>query len=335
MHRIARLSEKDRQELIIATASKMRISEAIVEKDFWVCYCLDYLFHDCRWKDAFAFKGGTSLSKAYGLIERFSEDIDLILDWRVIGYTKDEPWETRSNTKQLKFLEDAKQRLFDFLKNEFLTELKNDMEERLGKSVYVYINEDDSGTVHFKYPNSFTDNSILNEIRLEIGAMAAWTPTQMVNIKSYIAENYPTVFEKAETMVLTTTAERTFWEKATILHQEANRPDNSVIPDRYSRHYYDLYCMSQTPVLERALRQPDLLIQVAEFKRKFYPRNWAKYELANMNSIKLMPANHSIEKLKADYNIMKAMIYGEYPTFDEILKRIQELEVLIHGVEMI
>ncbi len=335
MHRIARLSEKDRQELIIATASKMRISEAIVEKDFWVCYCLDYLFHDCRWKDAFAFKGGTSLSKAYGLIERFSEDIDLILDWRVIGYTKDEPWETRSNTKQLKFLEDAKQRLFDFLKNEFLTELKNDMEERLGKSVYVYINEDDSGTVHFNYPNSFTDNSILNEIRLEIGAMAAWTPTQMVNIKSYIAENYPTVFEKAETMVLTTTAERTFWEKATILHQEANRPDNSVIPDRYSRHYYDLYCMSQTPVLERALRQPDLLIQVAEFKRKFYPRNWAKYELANMNSIKLMPANHSIEKLKADYNIMKAMIYGEYPTFDEILKRIQELEVLIHGVEMI
>lgn len=335
MHRIAKLSEQDRQELIIATASKMKISEAIVEKDFWVCYCLDYLFHDCRWKDSFAFKGGTSLSKAYGLIERFSEDIDLILDWRVIGYTKDEPWETRSNTKQLKFLEDAKQRLFDFLKNEFLTEFKNDMEERLGKLVDVYINEDDSGTVHFKYPNSFTDSSILNEIRLEIGAMAAWTPTQMVNIKSYIAENYPTVFEKAETMVLTTTAERTFWEKATILHQEANRPDNSVIPDRYSRHYYDLYCMSQTPVLERALRQPDLLIQVAEFKRKFYPRNWAKYELANMNSIKLMPANHSIEKLKADYNIMKAMIYGEYPTFDEILKRIQELEVLIHGVERI
>lgn len=105
MDKIAKLPMQERQELIIATASKMKISEAIVEKDFWVCFCLDYLFHECKWKEAFAFKGGTSLSKAYGLIERFSEDIDLILDWRVIGYKKDEPWEERSNTKQLKFLE--------------------------------------------------------------------------------------------------------------------------------------------------------------------------------------------------------------------------------------
>ena len=105
MDKIAKLPMQERQELIIATASKMKISEAIVEKDFWVCFCLDYLFHECKWKEAFAFKRGTSLSKAYGLIERFSEDIDLILDWRVIGYKKDEPWEERSNTKQLKFLE--------------------------------------------------------------------------------------------------------------------------------------------------------------------------------------------------------------------------------------
>ena len=116
--------------------------------------------------------------------------------------------------------------------------------------------------------------------------MAAWTPTQLVDISSYIAEKYPNVFEKRDIRILTTTAERTFWEKATILHQEAYRPENSKIPDRYSRHYYDLYCMAGTEVLDKALAQADLLEQVAEFKRKFYPRNWARYELARMDSIK-------------------------------------------------
>ena len=330
MDKIAKLPMQERQELIIATASKMKISEAIVEKDFWVCFCLDYLFHECKWKEAFAFKGGTSLSKAYGLIERFSEDIDLILDWRVLGYKKDEPWEERSNTKQLKFLEDSRTRLFDFLQYDFLPVFKADMEKKLGVPVDAFITEEDAGTVHWKYPNSFSDNAILNEIRLEIGAMAAWTPTQLVDISSYMAEKYPNVFEKGNTRILTTTAERTFWEKATILHQEAYRPDNSKIPDRYSRHYYDLYCMAGTEVLDKALAQAGLLGQVVEFKRKFYPRNWAKYELARMDSIKLMPAEHSIKRLEADYGVMRSMIYGDYPRFEDVLKRLEELENMIH-----
>lgn len=330
MDKIAKLPMQERQELIIATASKMKISEAIVEKDFWVCFCLDYLFHECKWKEAFAFKGGTSLSKAYGLIERFSEDIDLILDWRVIGYKKDEPWEERSNTKQLKFLEDSRTRLFDFLQYDFLPVFKTDMEKKLGMPVDAFITEEDAGTVHWKYPNAFSDNAILNEIRLEIGAMAAWTPTQLVDISSYMAEKYPNVFEKGDTRILTTTAERTFWEKATILHQEAYRPENSKVPDRYSRHYYDLYCMAETEVLNKALAQADLLEQVAEFKRKFYPRKWARYELARMDSIKLMPVEHSIERLEADYGVMRAMIYGKYPKFNDVLKRLQELEETIH-----
>ncbi len=108
---------------------------------------MDYLFHECKWKEAFAFKGGTSLSKAYGLIERFSEGIDLILDWRVIGYKKDEPWEERSNTKQLKFLEDSRTRLFAFLQDNFLPVFKADMEKKLGMSVDAFITEEDAGSI--------------------------------------------------------------------------------------------------------------------------------------------------------------------------------------------
>ena len=93
MRNVARLPESDRRELFRNTADKMGLNDAIVEKDFWVCFTLDYLFHRCPWKETITFKGDTSLSKAFNLISRFSEDIDLILDWRVLGYGKDEPWE--------------------------------------------------------------------------------------------------------------------------------------------------------------------------------------------------------------------------------------------------
>ena len=121
MNNIARINSNDRKALFQNTAAKMGLTEAIVEKDYWVCFMLDYLFHRCKWKDSIAFKGGTSLSKAYGLIERFSEDIDLILDWRVLGYEKDEPWENRSNTKQDLFNKEASETerkiLYAFLLN--------------------------------------------------------------------------------------------------------------------------------------------------------------------------------------------------------------------------
>lgn len=171
MYKIAK--SKEREALFINTANKMGIDVAIVEKDFWVCLILDYLFQLSKWKSSFAFKGGTSLSKVYNLIERFSEDIDLILDWRVIGYEINEPWMERSNTKQQKFIEDSKTRLYKYLKNEFMPVFKSDMEKLLGQEVEIFIKEDDDGTVNFAYPSFFENDSILRVIRLEIGALSA------------------------------------------------------------------------------------------------------------------------------------------------------------------
>ena len=98
MRNVARESVENLKALFTNAAKKTGLSPAIIEKDFWVCWLLDYLFHRSPWKHNLAFKGGTSLSKAFGLTERFSEDIDLILDWRLLGYHIDEPWEARSNT---------------------------------------------------------------------------------------------------------------------------------------------------------------------------------------------------------------------------------------------
>ena len=125
-------------------------------------------------------------------------------------------------------------------------------------------------------------------IRLEIGALAAWTPAKIARIEPYAAIYYPKVFAQKDTAILTVAPERTFWEKATILHHEANRPESSEMPQRYSRHYYDLYRMSMTPVKEAAFARVELLKTVVDFKMKFYPRAWAKYQEAIPGTLKLV-----------------------------------------------
>ena len=326
MRDIARLSEKDKKALFHNTAAKMGMTDAIIEKDFWVCFMLDYLFHRCQWKNNIAFKGGTSLSKSYGLIERFSEDIDLILDWRVLGYEKDEPWEERSNTKQDIFNKEAGTKTEAFLKNEFMPAVIADLKNELGCNVNCYIEDDDPQTVVFAYNRSFDDNSILPVIRLEIGALAAWTPAAEKTITPYAAEQYGRLFKQPSTEILTVLPKRTFWEKVTILHREAYRPENSTVPTRYSRHYYDLYCMVNSSVKTEAFADLDLLDKVVRFKDKFYRCSWAKYDEAKPGAMKLIPSEKNIKVLKDDYEHMKNMIYGEKPDFGVILEAVKKLE---------
>lgn len=332
MRNIAKLSEKERNALFQNTAAKMGLTNAIIEKDFWVCFMLDYLFHRCKWKENIAFKGGTSLSKSYGLIERFSEDIDLILDWRVIGYSINEPWEERSNTKQESFNKEADKRTEEFLKEIFMPQMIQDLQEELNTSINCYIEETEPQTVVFAYNRSFDDSAILPVIRLEIGALAAWTPAESLPITSYAAKQYPKLFQEPSTNILTVLPKRTFWEKVTILHREAYRSEDKPFPLRYSRHYYDLYCMMNSPVKESAFADIDLLTKVVEFKKKFYHCSWAQYEEAKVGTMKLMPPERNLQVLRDDYNHMQNMIFGDKPDFDVILREIARLEKEINAI---
>ncbi|MCQ2386423.1 MAG: nucleotidyl transferase AbiEii/AbiGii toxin family protein [Clostridia bacterium] len=226
MRTVATINENDRKALIHNTAAKMGMTDAIIEKDFWVCYMLDYLFHRCAWKNHIAFKGGTSLSKAYGLIERFSEDIDLILDWRVLGYGINEPWNERSNTKQDAFNKEANARAEIFLRDTFLPAVSADLTIELGEKIKCVIEENDLQTVKIFYPNSFSDSSILQEIRLEIGVLAAWTPAAVKPITPYAALRYARLFKEPTTEILTVLPERTFWAR----YDEATTGTMKLIP---------------------------------------------------------------------------------------------------------
>lgn len=331
MDRIARASERERRLVFEATAHDMALSPAVIEKDFWVCYTLDHLFHRSRFADSIVFKGGTSLSKAYGLIQRFSEDIDLILDWRLLGYDKDEPWEPRSNSKQEKFKQESIARTDAFLSEIFVPELRESLSDSLGQEASVRCGTEEE-TVYFDYPRSYKAIATLDTIKLEIGPMAAWTPWENATIEPYVSRVLPRPSDGLQTTVRTACPERTFWEKATILHQEANRPEEKAMPRRYSRHYYDMYRLGRSFVAERALAQPELLAHVVRFKEKFYRTPWAKLAEAAPGTLKLVPPASRLKELERDYASMEPMLFGEHPSFKEIVSYMAELESAVNGI---
>lgn len=325
-----KISKRELQSIIRNASEKLGINEVIIEKDYWLCFVLNYIFTESEWKGAFTFKGGTSLSKCYNLIKRFSEDIDLILDWRVIGYGKNEPWQFRSNNQQHKFNKESNVKTEEFLKNFFVPKMKLDFKKLIKDDFQIYVDSSDPQVVFFAYPTSFQSDYVKQVIRLEIGALAEWTPSEIVDIIPDLYKIYPMLFVGDSISVRTVLPERTFWEKVTILHHEANRPKDSKMPIRYARHYYDIYCFAHSIYRNSSLKYQKLLEKVVLFKEKFYPRKWAKYEEATVEKIRLLPDVYRFKEIESDYNQMKEMFFGEVPLFEDLISTISSLEEDIH-----
>ena len=325
MDTVARYSAAQRRELFSEAAARLDMTPAVVEKDFWVTWVLDRLFATPKLAQLLMFKGGTSLSKVYGLIERFSEDIDLILDWRVLG--GDDPLAERSRTRQAELNEAINREAQAYIAGPLMANL---VAALAGIGEYR-IGEDDPHVIEVRYPAAFADTYLRPEVRLEIGPLAAWLPHEERRISAYAAQAFPDVFARRETTVRTIRAERTFWEKATILHQEAHRPEDSPQPARYSRHYYDLARMAASPVKAAALADRELLASVVAFKQRFYPRPWARYDLAMPGSLRLLPGERMLAAVEADYRAMADMIFGAVPNFADIVAQLRALEDEING----
>ena len=320
MDKIAKLPANQRKELFQQTAAKLpMLSEAAIEKDFWVCWMLKKLFVS-RIKDIIIFKGGTSLSKIFHLIQRFSEDIDLILNWK--DNTVGDPMQPRSHSRQDKFNDELDQWSSDFIREFILPEVQN----FCSGICQAEISPDNPEHIVVTYPKSFEDPYLRPQILLEIGAKAAWVPHDTYTIQPYAAEAYPQLFDSPEAVIKATTAERSFWEKITILHAEAHRPKASRIRERYSRHYYDTVMIARSSVKQKAFSDLQLLKNVVNFKEKFYHSGWANYKDAKPGSMKLLPPPHSMDALRRDYQKMQMMIYGDPMSFDEIMESLKELE---------
>lgn len=326
MNRVAALSARERNELFTLTAEQRGMGTiAIVEKDFWVCWTLKHLFEHPELSRQLTFKGGTSLSKAYGLVDRFSEDIDLILDWRLVSEGED-PMGNRSKTKQRQLNEALNEKARAYIAEKLLPQL----EKALGSHCELEVKPDEKDQGHIVrvgYPKTADTAGLLPYIQLEIGPLASWLPRSEHTITPYAAENFPDLFDAPQCRVCVIDAERSFWEKATILHHEAHRPVDAVVPERYSRHYYDLCLMADDAALKAAaLGNPELLADVVLFKKKFYPRGWANYDAAKPGSLRLIPPEHILKVMRKDYSAMQDMIFGRCPSFEEILASLTILE---------
>lgn len=326
MDKVVQWSNEERETLFLEVSRRAGFSPAVVEKDFWVVWVLGLLFSSEAMASKILFKGGTSLSKVFGLIDRFSEDIDLILDWSKV--VKDDPMAVRSKNKQDQFNKAVPRLSQAYISDVFLSEVRRLL-------AGVCSSEVEAGApdvINIQYPSLFGNEYLRPEIRLEIGPLAQWTPNAEYTVCSYVSEAFPDLFESPHCTVRAIKAERTFWEKATILHHEAHRPESSAIPARYSRHYYDLYLMAEAESLKSAaLADLELLHSVVEFKRKFYPRSWAEYEKAVSGSLKLVPPIRILDAMRKDYDAMGEMIFGRHPSFDEIIKGLAVLETEINA----
>ena len=331
MNKVARMTKRDRADLFAETAERRGLSDAVVEKDFWVCWTLKQLFAIEALRDRLLFKGGTSLSKIYHAINRFSEDIDLAVDYVALGFTgqRDPRQEGLSKTRRAAILAEMMVVCQQYIGNEFISVLRGRCEEILGNEEdwTLAVSEQDANVVRFQYPSAAsTLDYIKPQVILELGTHAEFVPRDRFTVRAFAAEEFPAVFTEPEVAVTSLLAKRTFWEKATILHAEFYRPPEKALPDRYSRHYYDLAMLAQSPVRGEALADLALLDQVVNHKQTFYPSGWAKYDLARVGSLRLVPTEERRAALERDYRSMSVMIFGQPPPFGEIMEVLTSLE---------
>ena len=308
----------EQRTFIVEAAAKRGISSVIMEKDFWVCFTLDKLFQS-PYGEHITFKGGTSLSKVYKIIDRFSEDIDLTLDKDFINSfgnaTSVSPGKITKRCKKV-------------IKEHMLP----DIQEMLKDYGTCVLDPREDQTILFNYKSCLeteTHDYIPKHVKIELGARGQREPSSRQVITPYIAEILPQIFENGLPVITVTalSAERTFWEKATILHSIAHQPEERKLQPRMCRHYHDLYTISQhSIILDAALADIDLLNQVVSHKHDYFKERWDWYPTAVRGSFKLIPPDHLLKDLRVDYQKTGAMFFDEPMAYEKLIDGLQQLE---------
>ena len=329
-----KLKERDRKDVFEATANRLGTNAQSIEKDLWVCRVIDALFKGLGSRPKLYFKGGTSLSKGYGLIKRFSEDIDIVVSRAGLGIkAEDDPLAKGMTSKKRKAaVETTKEKCSAHV----LGRMKSDLEELLPECTFEDDGDDpDKSSLRVKYPSLLKADGYLKPwVKIECGARGAREPEAKKAIAPYIQQELGTKIKLVTDGVTLISAERTFWEKALILHgihcgfrDEKRKPgENNLI----SRHYYDVAMMRDRPEGLKAVRDTALLTKVREHKLQLFKRGWEKLEEAKPGSLCLMPQDAIKEDLAKDYAAMSGMMFGKAPIFEWVLEEISKLEDTIN-----
>ena len=339
MDDFAKLKPEERRIYFEATATARNIQAQIVEKDFWVCWTLQELFRLPTIGGHLIFKGGTSLSKVFKIIERFSEDIDISIDRGFLGFGgANEPEAGTSNKEKQRRIQALITACQQKISGELQPSLESDIKTKIGRREQWALRQDnddpDQQTLLFEYPTTFpqeTSRYIRRAVKIEMGARSDHWPCETKTVTSYVAEQFPKGFREPSCAIKVLSAERTFWEKATILHAEFHRPAEKAIPERFSRHYHDFCELIRKGVAPEAVQRLDLLDRVTKHKSLFFRSSWARYEEAAKGTLHLYPSIQRIAALREDYGKMRQMFFGEPPEFEAMLDTLQEWERKFNG----
>lgn len=319
--------------------AEMGLQAVSVEKDFWVCWTLRELFTLPGIGDHLTFKGGTSLSKAWKLIHRFSEDIDLIVDKKVLGFGGDNAPDKAPSNKQRKVrLEQLMEGCRLWVQGALQPALKERLKEALGEegwSLEVDPDMPDGQCLLFHYPSVFPEGTagyVRPVVKIELGARSDDWPHEIKSIQPYVIDFFPALDPEASFPVRVLAAERTFWEKACLLHEETFRPAEKPRKLRMARHYYDLWCLLEAGVGERALVQTALFQRVAEHRELFFRFSWVDYSTHKPGTFRLTPPESHRANWLADYQAMLGpMFFAETPSFEEMMNAVTAFEDLFNG----
>ena len=334
------LSKEDRIDVLDRVSTELNIRQReVIEKDWWVTAVLRALFN-LPYAQHLSFKGGTSLSKCWHLINRFSEDIDIAIDREYLGFS--------GILSRTQISDKLRRATCSFVRETMQYDLAEQLYKNgIAKDKYqvnvdiTSISTTDPETININYDSALTfsvesENGlyILPKVKVEVSGRSMSEPVSEVPIESMIDYIYPKApFAEPKFNVRTVLPERTFLEKIFLLHEEFAK-DNALIKiERMSRHMYDIGQMLKTPIAESAIRNKQLYRQVVEHRRTFIGLRGFDYDSLYPNTLNFIPPTSIIEQWKADYeNMLIHMIYGETVSFEELVNNLYELNKCINNI---
>jgi hypothetical protein len=326
------MTQERRNLVCTQTGARLNLAEVAVEKDFWVCWTLDKLFRLPRLGEQLTFKGGTSLSKGWKLIEWFSEDIDIVINRGVLGFDGDTAPETAASKKQAKKLlaalrEASQQCVREHIRPALQQTMAVDMPASLIWDLSADPADPDGQTLLFNYPTAFPSGSayLRRAVKIEMGARSDTDPSETITISPYISDAFPDLLPEGKIEVRAVMPKRTFWEKAMLLHEETFRPAGGKRRKEYmARHYYDLCRLIEAGVASEAMADDELFTQVASHRSVFFRQNWVDYSTLIRGKLRIIPTDDQMPDWRSDYNTMqREMFFGEAPDFDLVMEKVR------------
>jgi len=322
MNEFLKLSDTDRANILTQAGIRKKLSLRAIEKDWWVTMTLRTLF-ECQCFNHIVFKGGTSLSKAWNLIERFSEDIDIAIDRKFFGF------DGELKKRQINNLRRAS---CSYIKDELQHELNQKLRENGIVGFTSFVPEAEATTkdpqiIEIHYNSLFAPDYVQNKVVIEIGARSLVEPSKNVQLRSIIADFYPNAdYADDYFSVPTVIPQRTFLEKAFLLHEEFQKPPEKIRAERMTRHIYDLEKIMDTNYAADALKNIDLYNVIVQHRKTLTALKEVDYSTHVPEKINFVPPAFIMDTWRKDYEDMQSgMIYGKSLSFGELIERIKEL----------